>query len=377
MRKLISEKIARIDTLYPQERLAASKERWRRLWSGEPPLDRLPFMAGCAPGHPCYAASMESETILQHTLDALLLHGEVEDDFIPSLPTGCRQGTLPSMFGAKEVVVDGDYSCERMLQEASDVRTLPPPTVSPGTPVQGWLDMQQFFLDETEGRIPIHVADMQGPFDAAGKLLGYENLILSSYEDPDSYHALMTKTAEAFIIFWEAQASLLGDLFVGTHLWAWSWLPPGNGATVSVDSLVMYSPDFYELSIQPFLEVIAQRFGGVVTHSCGNFAGVVPSLCRTPGLRGINASQMSLRQLLDAGLTPDKVAVIVSDFQAVDDTAVLIAERRQPVELTVNSGIWPDDTPENWSAAQWSEIRRKTDHIASALRRAAESFTPL
>jgi hypothetical protein len=45
MRQGIRSRLAKIQDCYPDERLARSKERWRRLWAGEPPLDRLPFVA--------------------------------------------------------------------------------------------------------------------------------------------------------------------------------------------------------------------------------------------------------------------------------------------------------------------------------------------
>lgn len=44
MRKWVREKIRIIRELYPQERLEKSKERYRRLWRGEEPADRLPFV---------------------------------------------------------------------------------------------------------------------------------------------------------------------------------------------------------------------------------------------------------------------------------------------------------------------------------------------
>lgn len=78
--------------------------------------------------------------------------------------------------------------------------------------------MQKYLLEETEGRIPVHVTDMQGPVDVAGQLWGYDNLFISAYEEPEYYNKLLAKLTRAFILFWKSQKEILGDSFAGTHL---------------------------------------------------------------------------------------------------------------------------------------------------------------
>jgi hypothetical protein len=373
MKSSVRHKLGKIDELYPPARIAASKERWRRLWAGEAPLDRIPFQAGPVPGCEYYAAGLTPEATLDKLLDSLILHGVADDDLVPTLFPGCHQGTIPSTFGAKEVVLDGDYSCERLLGSVGDICSLPPACLRSGTPAQAWLDMQRCFVDDTEGRMPVHVTDMQGPFDVAGQLLGYDNLMLAAYDDFESYHTLMTKTTEAFVYYWQEQERLLGDLFVGTHLWGWSWVPRGCGATVSVDSLVMFSPGFFDTYVKPYLERIGESLGGIVTHSCGNFAGVIPSLRGTHGLRAVNASQMTLRQMLDAGLSSKTLLILQDDYQSLKNTAALMAQRRQPVELTIG-GVFPDKNTGFWSHDQHAEIRGKVEHVKVIMEEAAASF---
>ena len=70
-------------------------------------------------------------------------------------------------------------------------------------------------------------------------------LFLCAYDDESRFNKLMDITAEAFCILWDAQAKLLGDSFIGTHLFGWSWVPEGSGASMSVDSMAMISGDFF------------------------------------------------------------------------------------------------------------------------------------
>lgn len=351
MQRAVKEKLDRIDDLFPADRLRASKERWRRNWAGEPPLDRYPFVySPIALGY--YCAGKAPGELLHDFLDEIIVRGQAQDDFIPTIFPGCKQSTLPNMFGARDVRVGDDWTCDRVVMKADDVFSLPEAAIAPGSVAQEWLDLQRWLLEETEGRMPIHVVDMQGPADVCGQLWGYEELLLAALEMPDAYHAIMRKATDAFILFWEAQRDLLGEQFVGTHLLGWDWVPPGIGATVSADSLVMVSPAFYQEFYRPCLRRIADHFGGVTVHSCGQFPAVIPGLCATPGLRGINAGQMTVPDLLAAGMS--SAQVIIAYLPSLDDaeaTFALVRERALRVNFTV-SGFWPEtDKP----VAEWGE----------------------
>lgn len=369
MRGWVRDKLEQLDARFPAARVAASRERWRRLWAGEPFLDRVPFL--CAPvTFNYYDAVHTPEERLRASLDEFILRGRFQDDFVPAFFPGCRQGTIPNLFGAVERVVDGDYTCDRLIRERADIWRLPDPLVRPGTIAAEWLALERFLLEETEGRIPVHVADMQGPGDVCGQLWGYDAVLAAAYDDPEAYHALMGRATEAFIGLWRAQAEGLGQHFVGTHLFGWDWVPPGCGASLSADSLVMLSPAFYEEFYQPYLERIATAFGGLAVHSCGQFGQVVPALCRTPGLKAVNASQMSVRQLLAAGLMRDTLLIVFAGFDDAMDTFALLPRERLRVDLTVAVG-WPTaggcPKPETaWTAADADALRQQNDRLLAA-----------
>ena len=258
MRPAIREKIDRLGELYPPERLALSKERIRRVWRGEPPLDRLPFVL-IPPGFSYYDDVFEPEEGLTRYLDEFLRRGIAGDDYIPAFFTGCRMGAMPSLFGAKEAVRGGDYSCLRLLTDEASVRALPEPRILPGSPAKAWLDAQRYYLEETEGAIPVHVNDMQGPLDVCGQLWGYENVLAEPYEDEELYDFLLGRVTDGFLLLWNEQKRILRDALLPTHLYAWDWVPPDNGATLSADSLVMLSPDFFRRWYKPALERVSPR----------------------------------------------------------------------------------------------------------------------
>lgn len=366
MRDAIKEKLDKIDQLYPPQRLEKSKDRWRRLWSGQEPIDRYPFVAG--PINVSYDAVVgwNFEERLQAALDEILVRGHFRDDYIPAIFPGCRQSTIPSMFGAEEILIGEDCTCTKIIFTETDIDHMPSPTIPDGSVAWHWLQMQQYFCDQTEGRIPIHVTDMQGPSDVAGQLWGYDNVLMQPYTDVDRYVRLLDLTTEAFMMFWQAQMDVIGkDRFVGNHLFAWDWMPPDTAATISVDSMVMVSADYFDQYYAPYLIRIGERFGGFVTHACGNFAQIVKSLNKTPYIKGINASQMSVEDLLEAGADKRLVMITGSSMDDVGQMFNLIRRENLRVDLTVNP--WPkgDNTrfPERWTEDDWRQIHENEARI--------------
>lgn len=339
MREIVKEKLSEIRRLYPESRIQQSKTRWTRLWTGEKQIDRSPFV--CVPPlFDPYEPLHTKEERLMASLDEIIIRGHMNDDYIPSLFCGCRTTTIPNMFGAVEKIVGREVACDKIINEPEEIDKLVKADMGDGTVAKMWLEMMEFFLDETAGELPVHVVDMQGPVDASAQMFGYENLFLCTYDDPERYHKLLELVTDGYISFWKKQMDLLGDNFIGTHLFAWDWLPKGMGASMSIDSLVMSSPDFYEEFYKPYTEKISDTFGGVITHSCGDFRSVIPNLNKTKGLRAVNASQLSLKQLLDAGIDNSKIAILFVDYTALDELIANALAADLRVSMSV-SGIWP------------------------------------
>lgn len=372
MQDWVRRELDALDDLFPLERLQQSKARIENLWQGKPVIDRPPFTY-CYALFNMYNALHDPQERLRQSLREFRIHGMLGDDFIPALFPGCRTSTIPNMFGAQEIVVGDDVSAKRILWTAKDVDALGEPSIGAGTIARQWLRMQEYFLEATEGRLPVHVTDMQGPMDVAGQLMSYDDLFILAYTDPDCYHRLLQKITAAFILFWKAQRDLLGDLFVGTHLFGHNWVAPDFGASISADSLVMVGPDFYREFFQPYIEMIGDEFGSVSVHSCGNFAVNVQPLCQTNHVRGINAAQMSVMELLDAGLSSDTVLIALSDCGDLHTVGTVIREHGLLVDLGVSGMPWPctDDgsvvDPELWRKEDWMALERTQDHVLAAL----------
>ncbi len=303
------EKLAIIRDIFPDKRVERSKERWRRLGGHEDPIDRFPFTLLPLTFN-YYDAGEPPEDRLQATLDDIIARKDVIDDFIPSLFTGCKQSTMPSLFGAKEIVVNGDFSAEKIIRSTADFRNLPDPEIRAGTPALEWIEMQKYFLEATDGALPIHITDSQGPLDIAGSMAGYEQILLLAYTDEDLYFSFMDKLADAFIMYWDKQKELIGDLFIGTHLGAHEYVPPSFGCALSADSLVMLSEDFYVSFYEPIIKKISDTFGGLCIHACGNWANLIKRISDAEFISGIHTGEMTTKETFDAGFN---IKTVLSD----------------------------------------------------------------
>jgi hypothetical protein len=361
MKDWVKEKLKIIDELYPADRVERSKDRWRRMWRGEKPLDRYPFVFVPLTFN-YYDDVFTKEEGLKAYLNEFIIRGKINDDFIPAFFPGCKQGTIPNMFGSKELVTGKDHSCEKIIFDYKDIDKLPEPSVGTGTIAYEWLKMQEYYLQETEGKIPVHVADTQGPMDVCGQLWGYDNVFIAPYEEPEYYHKLMSKVKDAFIMFWEKQKELLGEHFVGTHLFGWDWVPEDAGASLSADSMSMMSPAFFEDYYRQYIEEIGNTFGGLSVHSCGDFSAVVKSLCSIPCVKAVNAGQMSVDKLLEAGLDTNKVVISFEGVDYIEKVFELVRIHKLRPNMTL-CGIWPTKdgkliNSEFWTKTEWDHIKR-------------------
>ena len=357
----VKEKLDRIDELFPGERICRAKKRLTDLWNGVPAIDRHTFTQAMFLFN-YYNDIHTAEERLRFSLDEILMRGYINDDFIPSIFPGCKMSSVPSMFG--------DFSGEKVINTESDIDNFPDPIISHGSTARDWLDMQKYFLEETEGRLPIHVTDTQGPSDIVGQMWGYDNMFAAAYEEPENYHKIMSKVTEAVIVLWNEQKRLLGDNLVPTHLFGWSWVPHGNGITLSADSIVMVSPTFFDEYYKPYFDIINKEMGWLTIHSCGDFSHIIKALNEIPYIKAINAGEMTIPQIVNAGLDNKTIAIASSGIDNIRESFDAIRNNNLSVDLSVY-GIWPiiDGKAvklDDMTNTLWHEMKEREQKIVEA-----------
>jgi hypothetical protein len=210
-------------------------------------------------------------------------------DFVPCLSPALGVVTIPAAFGCEVVWHEDNFPSVKPLPLAgpSAVRGISRPSPSSGE-MGRILDYTTAFIEETGGRIPIRLTDIQGPLDSGALIMGHTEFLTAMRTHPCDVHHLIQMITDFTIECARAQREVVrsrGVEFVPSLFQP--WIPDGFGISVSNDAAVMISADEHDEFCLPYLNQISDAFGGIFIHSCGHWLHQVPSLAKVRGLRGL------------------------------------------------------------------------------------------
>lgn len=285
-----------IERRFPPERIARSRARLAATWDLQRPPDAIPFVFVGVPdnsgvdGNALTEARYPRDEQLAYLLEQILHRAAVDDDYIPSLSPGCRQGLLPTAYGAAEAFSSEHLWPVPLLESAEQAYELQRADFTRQGVAAEFLALIRFFRRATGGRLPIQMPDMQGPLDQAGNMLGVERLMVEMYDHPAAVHHLLDHMTDDFITYMRLLDEAAEHTLVPIHCMPTVWLPRGKGMALSEDLLAVISKRLYPTFGVPYNERVAAEFGGVVIHSCGSCEHNLAALARTRGLLGVNFS---------------------------------------------------------------------------------------
>ncbi len=180
-------------------------------------------------------------------------------------------GYIASAFGSGYAWTPGQSpSVDRHFETMADVLAQDVVPLDK-TPIgQYMLDTIEYFLDQTQGKIPMSYSDVQSPLNMLSYLMPITDLFMEIYDDPDSVVKVLDVITELLIDFLKKQANLIGDCLA----------KPGHGfgssrgfscMGMSADNVVMLSPAQYQDMFQGYDDKIGDAFGGLAFHSCGEW----------------------------------------------------------------------------------------------------------
>lgn len=130
------------------------------------------------------------------------------------------------------------------------------------------LEMIEYFMDKTKGKIPVSFSDIQSPLNMLTYLMPVTNLFLEVYDDPDTLKKAAQLLADLLKEFLLEQRKLIGDALARPgHGFASSRVFTGLG--LSNDTSIMLQSEDYEDIFKELDENLCEDFGGMVYHSCG------------------------------------------------------------------------------------------------------------
>lgn len=151
------------------------------------------------------------------------------------------------------------------------------------------LEMTEYFLDKTKGRVPVSLTDIQSPLNMVSYLMPVTDLFMEFLFDPEGLKKAARLVTELLMDFLKVQRGLIGDaLALPGHGFASSREFKGIGA--SDDISLMVSAEDYEDIFMPLDQELGDLFGGFVYHSCGNWAAKIDMLGRYSNILGADGA---------------------------------------------------------------------------------------
>lgn len=231
------------------------------------------------------ADSNDMEKSLRWQLGALKESMKYKADIPNFLEPWHGLGTVASAYGfgyiwepGQAPAVDGKFASVDELVNA-------PFTAVSETPIGKFtLDMTRYFVDRTQGRVPMSFCDVQSPLNTVSNIVDSNQFYLDFYDNPEGMRTALDRTAGLLTDFTLEQQRIIGPALARPgHGFASSRMFTGLG--MSDDTVTMMPDDVYFNICAPAMVKAGEPFGGAVFHSCGNWSGKKQGIARIEGLR--------------------------------------------------------------------------------------------
>ncbi|MBQ2988812.1 MAG: hypothetical protein IJD59_06895 [Clostridia bacterium] len=217
-------------------------------------------------------------------------------------------GILSSVFGAEIIVMDRKYHTNPTTRAIGGTEKMRALTAAGIPDLRTGFGKDVFDFGELcretfraypkiEEYVRIYHPDVQGPLDICELLWGGD-MFYEMYDDPDFVHealSLITETYAAFLDKWYEIVPKNTEM--NPHWTDWAYLWHRGTILLRCDSAVNLSPAFYREFSAPYDSRLMARFGGGCVHFCGRGDHYIETLCKIPGVYGINMSQPHLNDM--------------------------------------------------------------------------------
>jgi len=214
---------------------------------------------------------------------------QIGSDYAPMLEAALPFGTVmvPDAFGCKvEWTPDVPPWAKPLISSPQDVYSIKKPKLSECTIIQEIKKHVEYMQKIIGPDAPLQVIDMQGPFSVACQIWDAEEMMMACITHPKEVHHFLRIVTDFSIEFIKEYISWLGNpLFPGRNFPS---IPENIGPNIADDTpLVMLSPAKYEEFALPYNIEVAEAFGGLSIHSCGEYNFQLDNLLKIPNLRAI------------------------------------------------------------------------------------------
>ncbi len=196
----------------------------------------------------------DMKTSLENQLGALKKSMLFKADIPNFLEPWYGIGTIASAYGSDYIWLEGNApAMKASFSSLDDVISCTPREVTTTAIGKHTLQMIEFFMEKTKGKLPISLTDTQSPLNMVGHLLPLDQFLMSFLTEPEKVLHLFDIFANLSLNFNKEQVKIIGDaLACPGHGFASSTCWKGLG--MSDDNALMISPEQYLELAAPSVE---------------------------------------------------------------------------------------------------------------------------
>lgn len=297
-----------LDFDLPTKEIERRKQVIRDVWNYKK-VDHIPVMLSVSSnpwGYTMHDEFFSKEKQLQLRLASIQRTLELgPDDYIPSMWVNVGCVAIENALGLElyygETTEQTPYVRGHVLDRIEDVYSLQHVDPYRDGQLPEFLERAQYFVEQTDHKIPVTCLDMNGPMPIAMDIVGSETFFTSMYTHPEEVRALLDFAMDNIIAVTEACIEVVGGI---EHLtstdFVWEWFPEGKKGHVSDDMCAMYKPEFFRKFGIPVNNRVFEKYGPGTLHNCGPNPCLEEYLEHDPPLSGVdldfNCSRAELPQ---------------------------------------------------------------------------------
>ena len=263
-------------------------------------LERTSAFAAASEGVAVYRRMRAAEVFadgcgnMQHSLELQLGCLQKSMAFEADIPNFLEPwygiGTIAAAYGAEYVwFPDQAPAVHCRFETVADALAYEPTPIAQTAIGRHTLEMIDYFLNETRGKLPMSYADAQSPLNASTMIVNTNNFMMETILDTERVQLFLDRLANLAIDFVNEQKKMIGNCLANPgHGFASARNFEGYGQ--SDDNILMLSNEQYIACALPAFLKAGSVFGGPVFHSCGNWSLHIPAVKAIKGLRCVDGA---------------------------------------------------------------------------------------
>lgn len=267
-----------VNRLFPADVMARRWDDVRRFWAGQDDIGILYTVYSAAEA---YRQQEDAEVCVQRFLKLLEKESRLPGWNFPAFFPDMGATMVASAFSGRVVRGEGQIWTEPAVRRPEDVERLNPLPYDEGRIGEG-LRRYEMVCERVNGPVYLRPPDMQGPLSTSSLVWQQDAFLMAMRDEPAAVHKVLDIVTDYLIGLVRYVRSRYKQTI--EPFWPLIGMPTDVGCSITEDFMPLISGDMYREFGLPYTRRMAEAFGGICIHCCGNWRQHLDAIAEVPGL---------------------------------------------------------------------------------------------